>query len=120
MSENTDMKQLGVEVELDRKRRLVFDLNALCDIEEKYESVDNAIKAVGKFGKGGMKDLRYMLWKGLSNEDEKLTEEDAGRLMDTPMLGVLTDKLLLALGISLPPKNKAKNEETKETDAAKK
>lgn len=121
MSEGRDMKQLGVEIELDRKRRLVFDLDALCDMEEKYGSVNDAIKAVGNFGKGGMKDLKYILWKGLSNEDEKLTEEDVSHLIDAPMLGMLSNKLLLALGLSLPkPDDKQKNEETKGVQEKKK
>lgn len=121
MSENTDMKQLGIEIDLDRKRRIVFDLNTLCDIEEKYGGVDDAMRAVGKLGKGGMKDLKYMLWKGLSNEDEKLTEEDTGRLMDATTLKMVSSKLLLALGVSLPlENNKTKNEETEETDTKKK
>ncbi|MFL0197005.1 hypothetical protein ACJDU8_15770 [Clostridium sp. WILCCON 0269] len=121
MGAGNDMKQLGVEIELDRKRRIIFDLNSLCDMEEKYGSINDAIKAVGNLGKGGMKDFKYVLWKGLSNEDEKLTEEDAGRLIDAPMLGMLSDKLLLALGLSLPKDDrKLKNEGTKGTEIKKK
>lgn len=116
MGEGKDMKQLGVEIELDRKRRLVFDLDSLCDIQDKYGSVKESFKAVGS---GDMKDLRYMLWKGLSNEDEKLTEEDAGHLIDAPMLGEISKKLLLALGFSLPKADgKQKNEETKGANVA--
>lgn len=115
MSEGRDMKQIGVTINLDKERHLVFDLDSFCEMEEKYGSVNEVFKAIGK---GSMKDLRYITWLGLKNEDEKLNEKDAGHLIKAPQFKELSDKLILALGLSLPKAdNKQKNDQPKETPA---
>ena len=117
MSEGHDMKQIGVTINLDKERHLVFDLDSFCEMEDKYGSVNDAFKTIGK---GSMKDLRYITWLGLKNEDEKLTEKDAGHLIKAQQFKELSNKLLLALGLSLPKQDdKQKNEETKGTQEKK-
>lgn len=76
--EGHDIKQVGVTVNLDKERRLVFDLNALCELEEKYGSIDKGMKELQK---GSLKAIRYMLYLGLLNEDESMTEKKVGKLI---------------------------------------
>lgn len=110
MGEGYDMKQIGVMINLDKERHLIFDLDSFCEIEEKYGNVQKLFDAIGK---RSMKDLRYITWLGLKNEDEQLTEKDTGHLVTAKQLTELTSKLIMALGISLPDPDKKKNEETK-------
>jgi len=63
----------------DRERRLRFDVNALCDIEDALgESVGTAFTD----GKAGIKTLRTLLWAGLKWEDRTLTPQKVGDLLN--------------------------------------
>lgn len=64
----------GVAVELDRKRYLRFPLAALRQIDENT-------------------DLVTILYLGLRHEDEDLTEDDVGEIIDLEMLKDLTEPL---------------------------
>jgi len=69
----------GVEIILDRPRRLKYGFNAMCEFE-------------GKMGKGiaealnekniGFQSARALLWAGLIWESPELTLEQAGDLID--------------------------------------
>lgn len=99
-----DIKQIGVPITLDKERHLVFDLNAMCELEEKFESIDNAFSKLAKNIK--MKDLRYVLWLALRYEDEEITEKEAGRLITMSDMDMLLTKLGDALIGSLPESDK--------------
>ncbi|EJP6471357.1 hypothetical protein NHI66_000605 [Clostridium botulinum] len=98
-----DIKQIGVPIVLDKERHFVFDLNAMCELEEKFESIDAAFEKLSKNMK--MKDLRYVLWLALKYEDEEITEKEAGRLMTITEIDTISEKLGEALLGSLPEKN---------------
>ena len=38
-----DIRQIGVVIELDKERHLVFDLNAFCDLEDRYGTIEKAM-----------------------------------------------------------------------------
>lgn len=66
----------GVPVDLDRTRHLRYPLGVLHGIEE-----------------FGLKDLPKMLYLGLKHEDEEITEEALGEMVDLEMLPDLAEPL---------------------------
>lgn len=84
---------------LDRERIISFDFNALVDIEEKYGSVE---KGLGVLENPKMKDIRYLLYLTLKGDDEDLTEERTGRLINLKNIDKVVEALSNSLGESLP------------------
>lgn len=111
MGEGADIKQTGVEVTLDKKRHLIFDLNDMCDMEEKYGDITKALEATKN-----MKGSREILWVALKHEDSKITEKQAGELVLMPRFNEISSKLREALWGSMP---KPKNEPAEETEKKK-
>lgn len=72
---------------------LVIDMNALCEIEDRYGDIQNAIKVlsnIGKVEKGPdgkikpkkyLKDIRFLLWVALQHDNDELTEREAAKLV---------------------------------------
>lgn len=76
-----------VTVQLDKERTLKFTLNSLIYAE------DNGID-IQKMGKSvKLKDLRTLLYAGLMHEDEKLTPEIVGGLIDVQNLKPISEAL---------------------------
>lgn len=77
--EGKDIKNKGVEIMLDKKRHLVYDMNAYCMFEDKYGSITDAFKALET---GSIHKTRWLLWVGLQHDfnetGESLTEEEVG------------------------------------------
>lgn len=105
-----NVKVKGVELDLDKKRTLLFDLNALIELEDDYGSIDGAFTAINT-SKGRMKNLRRLLFIGLKHEDEELTEQQVGKFLDMNNIMDISEKLIDTFGISLPDPNEeeAKN-----------
>jgi hypothetical protein len=97
--EGSDIKQIGVTINIDKERHLIFDLNSFCDLEDKYGTIE---KALGEMGKGSIKAIRYMLYLGLLNEDESLNEKKVGKLIKIENLGEVMNALKIAIAISAP------------------
>lgn len=57
-----------------RERTIQFDMNAFAELENKYGSVQKAMKELQG---GGMKDVRMILWVGLIH-DEAIIDKDTG------------------------------------------
>ncbi|MFZ3172077.1 MAG: hypothetical protein WA118_08865 [Carboxydocellales bacterium] len=104
-----DVKIKPITVVLDKERSLVFDLNAICELEEKYGSMQGAMDAMSK---GSMKAVRTLLYAGLKHEDDSLTEEIVGKLIDISNMAFVGDALNSAVSLSLPSGNdeEGKNE----------
>ena len=66
----------GVSVELDKRRVIQFDLNALCEIEDKL-GID--LKDLPEVDVNA-RTLRVLLWAGLLSDDPDITLETAGHL----------------------------------------
>ncbi|MCD3351261.1 hypothetical protein G8V03_09710 [Clostridium botulinum D/C] len=107
-----NIKQTGATVTLDKERKVIFDLNALCEIEEKYESLDKALEKLSpKNGMPSMKDIRYIFYLGLKNDDEKLTEKKVGTLITLSNIQDVVEVIGNVMTGSLPePKGEEKNE----------
>ena len=93
-----------------RKRRLQFDLNAFAELENRFGSVNEAMKALQT---GGMKSIRFILWAALIHDEAvldeagepvsyKITPFQVGGWITPQMLPELSQKLTEAMGVSLP------------------
>ena len=71
----------GVEIQLDRKRRLYFGWNAFCSFEERMDK--SIMDALGDGNNLRFDTIRSLLWAGLLWEEEHLTPEEAGNLIDS-------------------------------------
>ena len=98
-----------VEIELDKKRKLRYDFNAMCELEDALgrslqEMNDKNVR---------MKDMRAMLWAGLIHEDPDLDIVEAGNLIDeAESLQYVAEKVAEAIELS-QGSNKKKTAKTK-------
>ena len=76
-------------------REVKFTLNAMAEMEDKYGSIDNAFKALDE---GSIKAARFIMWAGLLHNDEQLTEQQVGNLIDMDCLQDLFAAMSDALG----------------------
>lgn len=80
------------------EREICFTLNAMAELEDRYGSVDKAFKAMDE---GSIKAARFVLWAGLHDSDESLTEMQVGKLIDMELMNNLMKDLAGALGEDL-------------------
>lgn len=94
-----------IPIMLDKPRLLCFDLNAFCEIEERFGTVQVGLEALQN---QSMRSLRTLLYLGLQHEhgDEGLTEQDVGRFLDMKGFDGLAEALSKALELSLPDVSK--------------
>jgi hypothetical protein len=98
MSNLKDIKIVPVKIMLDKERTLLLDLNAFAELEEVYESVDDALDGLQK---GKIKAVRAILWAGLVHEDEELTQKDVGKLIGFSNLQEISAKINEAFSIHM-------------------
>ncbi|WP_107838627.1 hypothetical protein [Metasolibacillus meyeri] len=94
------MKDKGVKITLGGKEfEAKFDLNALCDLQEKFGGFDEAFENIDKdFSK-----IRMLLHLALANgENEKMTEREIGALIDIRNLDTITNALEEAFNGAMP------------------
>ena len=84
----------GVEIKLDRKRRLYFGWNAFCSFEERMDK--SIMEALGDGNNLRFDTIRSLLWAGLLWEQESLSPEEAGDLIDRVPDDVAEDGTLAA------------------------
>lgn len=102
MSDVAKVKRQPVYIELDGKQRqLKYTLNSFAEMEEKYGSVDAALKAMED---GSIKAVRFMLWIGLMHDDEDLTEKQVGGMIELSDLEELSKKMNETMSLDLPDK----------------
>lgn len=88
-----------VPIKLDQERSLVCNLYALAEIEVSYGDLNKAITLLGtRKAEVARKFLCLFLW----HEDERLTEAEAGDMMQGVDEYYLLDRLFLAIRKSLP------------------
>lgn len=88
-----------VEIKLDKPRRLRYTLNSLALIEERYGDVQKAIESLQA---GKLSVIRTILWAGLVHEDETLTENQVGDLVEISDLQQVTEKINQAFARAVP------------------
>jgi len=74
-----------VEITLDKPRKIRYNVNAMCDLEEIFGG--QGLASIFDEGKAGFTQLRALLYVGLKHGgDKKITIEDTGSLIDNHVL----------------------------------
>lgn len=106
---------------------LVFDMNAMCAMEERYGSLEGAMNALTEIGteekdgngkakpKRVMKDLRFMLWTALQHDNDELTERQAAKLITFANMSQVMDALNAAMQVSVPEADEKNAKNPQET-----
>lgn len=81
------------------EREVKLDLNAMAELEDKYGSVEAAFQALEN---NSVKAIRFVLWAALLHNDENLTEQQVGRLIDLQNMGTIMDSLGKAFTNDMP------------------
>lgn len=102
--ENVKSKTTRITLNDGVEREISFTLNALAEIEDRYGSVEEAFKALEA---NSIKAIRLVLWAGLLINDESLTEQQVGALVDTQNLERIVASLGGAFQQDMPPKTGA-------------
>lgn len=101
MVKGKDIKNNGAIIKLDKERKLKFDLNAFCELEELFGDTDTAFKALEQ---GSMKAIRGLLYAGLKSDDETLTLMQVGSMVTLLNVEEISTKISKALDIAMPEK----------------
>lgn len=87
-------------VELDRTRHLLFSLNAIDEIQDKFGSIEKVPEALK--GKNSLKNLKWLLTlllnEGAAEDEEPLTERQVGKLIHSGNLVFIQDSIYKAFG----------------------
>lgn len=96
-------------------RKIQFDLNAFGELENKYGTIQ---AAMDQLQKGGMNDVKVILWAGLIHEEVVLDEAtgdvkgynitpyQVGSWVSNPlMLQEISEKIGAAMGTAMPPQD---------------
>lgn len=81
------------------ERELVFTLNAMAELEDRYGTVQAAFEALDS---GSIKAIRLALWAGLMDSDDTLTEQQVGRLIDVNNIQDMIKTMSSALADNMP------------------
>lgn len=90
----------SVEVNLDRKRKLIFNINTLCILED--VTGENYSDFIQRLQKLSAKDLRALLYACLKQDDENLTLEKVGELINSDNIIEVQKALLEVMTINMP------------------
>lgn len=93
------IKKAGTKILLDKERIISFNFNTLIGIEEKYGSVE---KGLGNLENPKMKDIRYLLYLALKDNDKDLTEEKVGEMIALHRVDEVVEALTNAIEKSFP------------------
>lgn len=88
-------------ITLDKVRHLMFNLNAIDEIQDKFGGFDRLDEALA--GKDSIKNLRWLLTlllnEGADDEDEELTEKQVGKLIHTGNLTEVKSSIFKAFSL---------------------
>lgn len=87
------------------QKQLKYTLNSFAEMEERYGTIDDAMKAMEK---GSIKAVRFMLWAGLCHDDDSLTEREVGSKLEVQDLEELAAKMNEVMTSDLPDKEDSK------------
>jgi hypothetical protein len=95
-------KQRGfVKVELDKERNLRYTMNALAEIEDQLGVPLSEMAEL----KMTIKNVRVILWAGLIHEDEELTQQEVGNMVDLENMQEVQEKVAEAFAMADKGKN---------------
>ena len=93
------IKPEKVTIDLDKKRTIIYDLNAFAELEEQFGTIEEAMKVLES---GKLKGIISILWAGLVHEDETLTPKKVGSLIGLNDMQAVADALTKAIASALP------------------
>jgi len=103
-------------VQLDKQRRLRYDLNALAVIQERFGVAALSADGLGeRFDETGTVDfafLRTVIWAGLLHEDAELTEQAVGGMLDLGNMASAVQAFFEAMSGATPEGVDAANPQT--------
>lgn len=82
-----------------KQRNLLYDLNALAELEDAYGGHADALKEVQT---GSFKAIRATLWAGLLHEDPDLTIKDVGAMISIDGMGEISNAIVDAFNVAVP------------------
>jgi hypothetical protein len=85
-----------VEIELDKKRTLYFNMNAMAELEDILGVPLSELQNV----KMGIKAVRAFLYAGLIHEDPELTLHAVGNMVDFENLEMVQEKIAEAFALA--------------------
>ena len=106
---------------LDKERHLLFSLNAIDEMQDKFGGFDNLSESMQ--GKNGIKNLKWLLTfllnEGKNEDEEELTEKQVGKLVHAGNLVDVKDAIFKAFavgnrGTADPSLNENEDKEDKE------
>ena len=99
-NKNTKGAMPEIEIQLDKKRKLIFDFNAICKLEE--VTGKNALSGE-TWSSLSATDVRALLWGALLRDDPSLELSDVGQLITFQNLPVITEAIEKAFQASAVP-----------------
>lgn len=88
-------------IQLDKERHLLFSLNALDELQDKFGGFDKLGEIMA--GKDKIKNIRWLLTllinEGKSDDEEELTEQQVGRLIHTGNFTTVQTSIFKAFSI---------------------
>jgi len=104
-----------IEIELGgKKRKLVFDFNALCKLEEMTGK--NALDGE-TWQQPRASDIRILLWAALLRNEPELTLEDTGAMLTISSLSQVTESLRQAFESASMPADESKSSQVKKNSS---
>ena len=105
-------------IELDKERHLLFSLNAIDEMQDKFGGFDRLDKVLS--GKDSIKNIRWLLTvllnEGAEEGEEELTEKQVGRLIHTGNFAEVKNAIFKAfsMGNNSTPEPPERDEEDDE------
>jgi hypothetical protein len=107
MSNTKKVNVKPINIDLDKPRKIIYDMNAFVALEEEFGTIDDAMKALTK---NSIKAFRTFLWAGLladaEDNGEELTVKQVGHFIDISNLQEFADKINSAVTSALPESDK--------------
>jgi hypothetical protein len=105
----SNIRRRKVYIDLDKKREIIFSLNAIAEIEELYKDFD---ATVDEAQEGSFLALKVLLYVGIKQEDKDLTPEQADLIINPIDKNILKLKIMEALENDFPSIKDIKKIET--------
>lgn len=93
-----ELKNITATLNLDKERKIAFDLNAIAELEDKYGDLDKAVDALNK---AKVKDIRFFLYAAMCSYED-LTEKEVGRIVNVENLNHVAEELVKIFNNSMP------------------
>ena len=103
------LRKKSVEITVDEEIYFLrYDLNALVELEEAYENIEEAFN-FEENPKGAIGKLRKVLFAGLQANHPDITEKEVGGMFTVENLSDFQDAIGKAMDIAMPKEVEAKN-----------